>query len=141
MIGGQVNDMEAEGEQLALPQLQYLHRMKTGALIHCACRMGAICARNEERLGEMNEYGDHLGVAFQIVDDLLDVTATPQQIGKTTNKDVSSGKNTYPRLIGIEASRAAAQENVQQAIAALAELGPAADGLRAIANFVTARQF
>jgi geranylgeranyl diphosphate synthase type II len=141
MIGGQVVDMESEGEQLAMPQLQYLHRMKTGALIHCACRMGAICARNEERLEEMNEYGDHLGVAFQIVDDILDVTSTPEQLGKKTNKDAGSGKNTYPQLLGLDASRAEAHKQVDAAVAALSAFGSEADGLRAIARFVVARKF
>jgi geranylgeranyl diphosphate synthase type II len=141
MIGGQATDIENEGQQLAMPQLQFLHRMKTGALIHCACRMGAICARNEDRLKEMNAYGDHLGIAFQIVDDVLDVTSTPEQLGKKTNKDAGNGKNTYPQLIGLEASRAEAHQQVEAAIAALSTMGNPADGLRAMARFVIARQF
>jgi geranylgeranyl diphosphate synthase type II len=142
MIGGQVLDIECETQSLSLNQLQQIHRMKTGALLRHACRMGAIAAHaSQEQLVGIEDYGQHLGLAFQIVDDILDVTATPEQLGKRTNKDAGSGKNTYPQLIGIDASRAAAQENVRQAIAALAELGPAADGLRAIAEFVTARTF
>jgi geranylgeranyl pyrophosphate synthase len=103
--------------------------------------MGAICARNEERLEEMNEYGDHLGVAFQIVDDILDVTSTPEQLGKKTNKDAGSGKNTYPQLLGLDASRAEAHKQVDAAVAALSAFGSEADGLRAIARFVVARKF
>jgi geranylgeranyl diphosphate synthase type II len=140
MIGGQVLDIAGENESLSLPQLQRVHRMKTGALLSCACRMGAIAARADAKtLAEVTRYGQHLGLAFQIVDDLLDVTSTPQQLGKHTRKDAGSGKNTYPGLLGIEASRAAAAEQVETAIAAIASLGPAADGLRAFARFVTAR--
>ena len=140
MIGGQVLDMEGENRNLELPELQRIHRMKTGALLTCACRMGAIVAgADPSRLGAITEYGRHLGLAFQIVDDLLDVTATPEQLGKHTNKDAGSGKNTYPRLLGLEASRTAASEHVEAAISAVVELGPPADGLRSIARFVTAR--
>ncbi|MEA2709931.1 MAG: geranylgeranyl diphosphate synthase, type [Phycisphaerales bacterium] len=140
MIGGQVLDIAGEGRSLELPELQQIHRLKTGALLTAACRMGAIAAgAGEPQLAAISEYGRHLGLAFQIVDDLLDVTSTPQQLGKQTNKDASSGKNTYPRLLGIEASRAAAAEHVEASIHALAEFGPPADGLRAMARFVTAR--
>jgi geranylgeranyl diphosphate synthase type II len=142
MIGGQVLDMAGENQDLPLPQLQQIHRMKTGALLTASCRMGAIAASaSDAQLGAITEYGRHLGLAFQIVDDILDVTATPEQLGKATNKDAGSGKNTYPRLIGLEASRAAAREHVDAAVASLASFGPAADGLRAVARFVTARQF
>jgi geranylgeranyl diphosphate synthase, type II len=140
MIGGQVLDIEGENRSLELPELQQIHRMKTGALLTAACRMGAICAHAAApRLSAMTDYGTHLGLAFQIIDDLLDVTSTPEQLGKHTNKDAGSGKNTYPRLMGIEASRAAAARHIAGATLALAEFGPAADGLRAIAHFVTAR--
>jgi geranylgeranyl diphosphate synthase type II len=140
MIGGQVLDIEGENRNLALSELQRIHRMKTGALLTCACRMGALAARvADDRLAAITDYGRHLGLAFQIVDDLLDVTSTPQQLGKHTHKDAGSGKNTYPRLLGIEASRTAAQQHVEAAISAVAELGSAADGLRAIARFVAAR--
>ena len=140
MIGGQVLDIEGENRNLELPELQQIHRMKTGALLTAACRMGAICAHADAvRLSAMTDYGTHLGLAFQIVDDLLDVTSTPEQLGKHTNKDAGSGKNTYPRLMGIEASRAVAARHIAGARLALAEFGPAADGVRALANFVAAR--
>jgi geranylgeranyl diphosphate synthase type II len=139
MIGGQVLDIEGENRNLELPELQRIHRMKTGALLTAACRMGAIAARADHHLDAITEYGTHLGLAFQIVDDLLDVTSTPEQLGKHTNKDADSGKNTYPRLMGIEASRAEAARHTSGASLALAGIGPAADGLRAIARFVVAR--
>ncbi|HYO09111.1 MAG TPA: farnesyl diphosphate synthase, partial [Tepidisphaeraceae bacterium] len=142
MIGGQVLDMAGENQSLALPQLQQIHRMKTGALLVASCRMGALAAAADAtRVEAITDYGRHLGLAFQIVDDILDVTATPQQLGKMTNKDAGSGKNTYPRLIGLDPSRAAAREHVEAAVAALEPFGPPAAGLRAVARFVTARQF
>ena len=102
MIGGQVLDIEGENSDLSRSELERIHRMKTGALLTCACRMGAIAANAAaSRLGAITTYGNHLGLAFQIVDDILDVTSTPEQLGKKTNKDAGSGKNTYPRLIGI----------------------------------------
>ena len=140
MIGGQVLDMEGENRTLELSELQRIHRMKTGALLTCACRLGAIAAGVPmPRLSAITEYGTHVGMAFQIVDDLLDVTSTSEQLGKHTNKDAGSGKNTYPRLLGIVVSRNAAAKHIDQAIFALDELGSAADGLRAMARFVTAR--
>jgi geranylgeranyl diphosphate synthase, type II len=142
MIGGQVLDIDGEHVALSLDQLQEVHRMKTGALLTASCRMGAIAAgASDEQLDAITEYGKHLGIAFQIVDDLLDVTATPEQMGKATNKDADSGKNTYPKLMGIEASRQAARGHIHDAIAALASFGASADGLRAAAQFVVARQF
>jgi len=142
MIGGQVLDIDGENQNLALPQLQRIHRMKTGALLTASCRLGAIAAgASESQLAAITMYGRNVGLAFQIVDDVLDVTSTPQQLGKATNKDADSGKNTYPGLIGLDASRAAAREAVDAAVAALSDFGSAADGLRAAARFVVARQF
>jgi geranylgeranyl diphosphate synthase type II len=141
MIGGQVLDIDGEHATLSLEQLQEVHRMKTGALLTASCRMGAIAAAgSDEQLSALTHFGRHLGIAFQIVDDLLDVTATPEQLGKATNKDAESGKNTYPQLMGIDASRQAARSHIDDAVAALASFGPAAEGLRAAAQFVVARQ-
>ncbi|MEO6435417.1 MAG: polyprenyl synthetase family protein, partial [Tepidisphaeraceae bacterium] len=103
MIGGQVLDIESENKHLALEALQQIHRRKTGALLTAACRMGAIAAgASPEQLERITRYGEHLGLAFQIVDDLLDVTSTPEQLGKHTRKDAGGGKNTYPGLLGID---------------------------------------
>jgi geranylgeranyl pyrophosphate synthase len=142
MIGGQVLDMEGEKQAFSLEQLRQVHRRKTGALLTAACRMGAIAAgATGYQLDRVTQSGQHLGLAFQIVDDLLDVTATPEQLGKATRKDVDRGKNTYPALLGLDGSRLAAQQHVAAAIEAVSvsELGDAADGLRAFARFVTAR--
>jgi geranylgeranyl diphosphate synthase type II len=116
--------------------------MKTGALLTASCRMGAIAAgASDGQLNGITKFGRNVGLAFQIVDDVLDVTSTPQQLGKATNKDADRGKNTYPSLNGLDASRAAAREADNAALEALSSFGPSADGLRAMARFVVARQF
>lgn len=141
MIGGQVLDMEGENNVLALEQLQQIHRKKTGALLVCACRMGAIAAgADDARLMAMTSFAQHLGLAFQIIDDILDVTSTPEQLGKATNKDAKKGKNTYPALLGLEESRREADRQMDAALSALATLGPEADALRALAKFVVQRR-
>jgi len=140
MIGGQVLDIDGEEQNLTLAELQRVHRMKTGALLTASCRMGAIAAgAGEAQLSAVTEFGRHLGLAFQIIDDVLDVTSTPEQMGKATNKDAAKGKNTYPVLMGLEASQAEARHQLQLALEALKDLGPAADGLRSLARFVVER--
>jgi geranylgeranyl diphosphate synthase type II len=140
MIGGQVLDMAGENQNLDLPGLQQIHRMKTGALLTTSCRLGAISARAAEAtLASVTEYGRHLGLAFQIVDDILDVTSTPEQLGKATNKDASKGKNTYPTLLGLEQSREEAKRQLKAALDAVIPLGNAASELRTLARFVVER--
>jgi geranylgeranyl pyrophosphate synthase len=140
MIGGQVLDIAAENQALSIEQLGVIHGRKTGALITCACRMGARVAGSDERsLEAMTYYGRHLGLAFQIADDLLDLTATSQEMGKETHKDTAAGKNTYPALLGLDGARAAARQEVERAIDALSSLGDTADGLRALARFAVDR--
>jgi geranylgeranyl diphosphate synthase type II len=140
MIGGQVLDIDSENVALRLEQLQQLHRMKTGALLTAACRLGAIAAGAEPAsLRAVTEFGQHMGLAFQIVDDLLDVTSTPEQLGKATRKDADKGKNTYPTLLGIEGSRREADAQLAAARVALDVLGSAADTLRTLAGFVVRR--
>ena len=140
MIGGQVLDMQGENQRLTLEQLQQTHRLKTGALLTAACRMGATAAGGDAAMVEaLGRFGRHLGLGFQIIDDVLDVTGTPEQLGKATRKDVEKGKNTYPSLMGLEASRQAAREQLAAAIEVLREFGPDAEGLRALARFVVER--
>jgi geranylgeranyl diphosphate synthase type II len=140
MIGGQVLDMDGENRNLDLKGLQQIHRMKTGALLTTSCRLGAIAARAAEgpKAG-ITDYGRHLGLAFQIMDDILDVTSTPEQLGKATNKDAAKGKNTYPALLGLEQSRRTLEKELASGIAALAPLGASADPLIQIAHFVVTR--
>ena len=111
MIGGQVLDTCHPDEAKAgsagdLPKLKQIHRMKTGALIRSSCRMGALCANvNAGTLEAIDTYGKAIGLAFQIMDDILDVTATEEQMGKKTGKDAAIGKLTYPALVGLEHAR------------------------------------
>jgi geranylgeranyl pyrophosphate synthase len=140
MIGGQVLDIDGENVSLSLDELRRLHAMKTGALLTCACRMGGIAAgASAGALESVTAYGRHLGLAFQIVDDLLDVTSTPEQMGKATGKDAGKGKNTYPSLMGIDRSREVAADELTAALKAVEPLGGAAEGLSALARFVVER--
>jgi geranylgeranyl diphosphate synthase type II len=141
MIGGQVLDIDGEDNSLTLEQLQRVHRMKTGALLTASCRMGAISAgAGETQLNAVTQFGQHLGLAFQIIDDVLDVTSTPEQMGKATNKDAAMGKNTYPVLMGLQASQREAHHQLTAALDSLSELGSSADGLRSLAKFVVERE-
>lgn len=141
MIGGQVLDMDGEQQSLSLPQLQQLHRMKTGALLTASCRLGAIAAGADERtLSAVTDCGRHLGLAFQIVDDVLDVTSSPEQMGKATGKDQAKGKNTYPSLLGLERSKHEAHAQLTAALQAITILGEPAKGLIALARFVVERE-
>jgi geranylgeranyl diphosphate synthase, type II len=140
MIGGQVLDIESENTRIPLGALQRLHALKTGALLVAACRLGAIAARADAKTIEAAKtFGQHMGLAFQIMDDVLDVTATSEQMGKATNKDEGAGKNTYPQLMGIDASRALAREQLDAALGAIAPLGPGGDRLATLARFVVER--
>jgi geranylgeranyl diphosphate synthase type II len=141
MIGGQVLDMDGENRSLSLHELQRIHRMKTGALLTCSCRLGAIAAgADSSQIDAVTEFGKHLGLAFQIVDDVLDVTSTPEQMGKATNKDAGKGKNTYPALLGLDASRKEAAEQLKMALKAVEPLKRAADRLSLLARFVVERE-
>ncbi len=147
MIGGQVLDTCHPTEkhtptsaQAGLKKLQKIHRMKTGALITAACRMGAMVGKASPRqLVLMQELGQAIGLAFQIMDDLLDVTASESQLGKRAGKDANLGKLTYPGLLGVEKTRQHLAK--QQAIAEniVAELGTKANSLRDLVHFLAAR--
>ncbi len=141
MIGGQVLDMDGEQKSLSLEQLQQLHRMKTGALLRSACRLGALSTNaSEAQLSALTDFGRYLGLAFQIVDDVLDVTASAEQMGKATGKDAAKGKNTYPALLGLDEAKRHAKTQLDAALNVLKPLGPAAEGLRSLAEFVVERQ-
>jgi geranylgeranyl pyrophosphate synthase len=141
MIGGQVLDMEGEQKSLSYEELKRLHGMKTGALLTCACRMGAVSvSASDTQLSALTSFGRYLGLAFQIMDDVLDVTASPEQMGKATGKDAEKGKNTYPALLGLEQSRVEAQRQLGLGLAAIESLSKGAEGLRTLAKFVVDRQ-
>jgi geranylgeranyl diphosphate synthase type II len=140
MIGGQVMDLEAEGKPILAPVLEYIHRSKTGALLTASTRCGALAAgADESAVRALTEYGRKIGLAFQIVDDILDMTSTSEELGKTPGKDQKAKKATYPALYGIEASRLKTQELVGEALQAIRDFDVRAEPLRALALFVYQR--
>ena len=140
MVAGQAIDILSEGHAADLQALEYLHARKTGALFLAAVRGGAkLGGADAEQLKALSDYGRALGLAFQVIDDILDVEATTEQMGKRTHKDDAHGKATYPALIGVAESRALAVDLKQRAQAALAAFDDRADPLRQIAAFVVER--
>ena len=140
MIGGQVADLESEGKPVDTARLDYIHRSKTGALIGASVRMGGIYAdASASQIEALSRYGEHIGLAFQIVDDILDVVGTSEALGKTAGKDAAQQKATFPALYGVEASRERAQDHFQQATDALDLFGEQALRLRQIAEKIVQR--
>jgi len=141
MIGGQVEDILGERARPDAARVDRIHALKTARLIEASCRLGALAAGAEESwLAALGRYGQALGMAFQVVDDLLDVTATTAVLGKGAGKDETREKQTYPRVFGLEASRARARDLVQDAKAALDILGDRAEPLLELADFVVQRE-
>ena len=141
MVGGQVLDMESEGGRADLHQLRRIHASKTGALIRCAVRCGALLGGAEDAMLEaLTRYGERLGLAFQIADDILDVVGEQEALGKTVGSDAARGKSTYPALVGLEEARRLAAEAAQSAVDALDCFGAEADTFRALARFVVDRK-
>jgi geranylgeranyl pyrophosphate synthase len=140
MVAGQALDMEAEARQVNSAELEAIHRHKTGALIVAATRCGAIIGRaTEAELDAITAYGSHLGLLFQITDDLLDVTASAEDLGKTPGKDAESRKATYPGLYGIDDSREAAAKAHRAACDALDRIDRPTTVLRSIVDFILNR--
>jgi len=142
MVGGQVGDIESEGKEIDLPTLQYIHTHKTGALIRVSIRVGAKLGSTDEELFEaLTRYGEKIGLAFQIADDVLNVEGKIASLGKKIGSDLSKKKATYPSLLGIEESKRRAKELVELAISELRGLGSEADPLREIARFMIVRDY
>jgi geranylgeranyl diphosphate synthase type II len=140
MIGGQVHDLEGEGQAPTAERLEAIHRAKTGALLRASVRMGAIAAgAGAAQLDLLTAYGESVGLAFQIVDDLLDVEQSSAQLGKTAGKDAAQHKITFPAVYGMERSRALAEAECAKARAAVAPFGERARRLREIAELVVRR--
>jgi geranylgeranyl diphosphate synthase, type II len=141
MVGGQVADVEAEGKPVDARQLGYIHRSKTAALIRASAVAGAIAGgAADEDVERLRRFGDAIGWAFQVVDDLLDMEESSAALGKTAGKDQAQKKATYPMLYGLEKSRQIASDLEAQALAALACYGERATHLRQIAEFLVARR-
>ena len=141
LVGGQVLDLESEGKlDISSQTLTFIHTHKTGALLEASVVSGAILAgASAEDITKLSQYAQNIGLAFQIIDDILDITATDEELGKTAGKDLQAQKATYPSLWGIEKSQTHAQKLIDDAIAQLATYEEKAEPLRAIANYIITR--
>ncbi|MBV8068315.1 MAG: polyprenyl synthetase family protein [Acidobacteriaceae bacterium] len=141
MIGGQVCDLEGEGKRPSATLLESIHRAKTGALLRASVRMGAIFAgASKQELAAISEYGEHIGLAFQIIDDVLDVEEPSEALGKTAGKDEAQQKITFPAVYGLERSREMAEQERLAAHLALRMFDDRAERLRQIADFIVHRK-
>jgi geranylgeranyl pyrophosphate synthase len=142
MIGGQLRDLAGEGAALTLTELEAVHAAKTGALITASARMGAIASgADDESIAAVDTYGRCIGLAFQIMDDVLDQTSTTVALGKTAGRDEELRKSTYPALLGLAGARARADALVSQALGALSARGLLTHDLHQVANFMVTRTF
>ncbi len=141
LIAGQVADLEAEGKKISIRDVGFIHERKTAAMIVLSLRLGAMIANaTPTQLKALTDFGKSLGLAFQILDDILDVTATSAQLGKSAGKDLKDSKATYPAVIGLEAARKEAEIQTRKALRALAPLGSRGNRLQAIAESLLKRQ-
>ncbi len=141
MVGGQVLDIQAENKDIDLATLQIIHTHKTGMLIRAAVRMGAIASSaTPAQLKHLTAYAEDVGLAFQIADDVLNVTGTREELGKNANTDAQRGKKTYPTFYGVEGARILADQCANRAISRLETFDAKADPLRELARYVTARR-
>jgi geranylgeranyl pyrophosphate synthase len=140
MVGGQYIDIQATDSDMSLEELQAMHSLKTGALIRASLALGGIAAgASEELLAALDEYGTHIGLAFQVVDDILDVEGDEETLGKTQGKDAEANKPTYVKLMGLEGAKTEAQRLLQAALDALDSFGESADHLRDLARYIVER--
>jgi geranylgeranyl diphosphate synthase type II len=141
MVGGQQFDLSAENRQLSLDELRNVHACKTGALIRVSLRLGAILAgASDDDLEALSRYGEEIGLAFQITDDILDVVGDEAAIGKPVGSDEAKHKSTYPALVGLDQARTLADEAIARALTALDRFDERADPLRALAQYILDRQ-
>ena len=142
MIGGQVVDLESEGKKINPETLEYIHIYKTGFLIRACIRCGGILGQaNEEQVSSLSRFGSHIGLAFQIIDDILDVTGDQEKLGKDIGSDLNKDKATYPALYGLEESRRKAEDLIKESLDCLKKFDNRADPLREIARFFVQRTF
>jgi farnesyl diphosphate synthase/geranylgeranyl diphosphate synthase type II len=141
MIGGQLLDLDGEGKSLTLEELEQIHRAKTGALVSAAALIGGIAAgAAASAIDALARYGAALGLAFQIVDDVLDVTSTSEMLGKTAGRDAALRKSTYPAVLGIDGASQRAEALVDDGCAALSHVGLLTPVLESTARFVVRRR-
>lgn len=141
LIAGQVADLEGEGKKTSAAQLRYIHERKTSALLCCSVRLGGMSAHcSPAQLKALTDFGYHVGLAFQVIDDILDVTQTSEKLGKTAGKDTAAQKATYPSIVGLERSRKIASDLTGRAFAALKPFKGRAQALEALAEFLLKRE-
>ncbi|MBE9516675.1 MAG: (2E,6E)-farnesyl diphosphate synthase [Proteobacteria bacterium] len=142
MAGGQAIDLEATDKDLTLDALEHMHQLKTGALIEASVKLGALAAGKDDKklLDQLGQYGHGIGLAFQIIDDILDIEGDTATLGKTAGADEALNKSTYPKLLGLEGARERAQSLRSEALASLTTLGDNAGELEALARFILDRQ-
>lgn len=140
MAGGQAIDLSAVGKSLGQSELEYMHRLKTGALINAAVLLGAI-GGSDAHIAAVSQYADRIGLAFQVVDDILDVEADSATLGKTAGKDAENNKPTYVSILGLADAKQHAQHLYQEALMALTPFGDQAKHLRLLADFIMQRSF
>jgi len=142
LIGGQVMDMEGEGAGLGKRELKFIHESKTAALLKCSLRLGGMSAdATPAQLRALGDFGYSLGLAFQVIDDILDVTQTTEKLGKSAGKDAAAGKATYPAIYGLEASRREAKRLTRRAADALEVFGKKGEVLRGFADYMLDRDY
>lgn len=140
LIAGQVADLEGEGRKISAAELKYIHERKTSALLCCSARLGGMSANcTAAQLQALTDFGYNVGLAFQIIDDILDITQTSEQLGKTAGKDTKAQKATYPSIVGMAKSRKLAAQLTGRAFAALKVFRGKADALEAIAHYLLVR--
>jgi geranylgeranyl diphosphate synthase type II len=140
LIAGQVADLEGEGKKISANELRYIHERKTSALLCCSVRLGGMSANcTQMQLKALTDFGYHVGLAFQVIDDILDVTQTSDKLGKTAGKDTKAQKATYPAVVGLDKSRKIAERLTGHAFAALKPLGARAEALRGLAEYLLKR--
>jgi geranylgeranyl diphosphate synthase type II len=141
MCAGQSVDLISEGKDISLDDLKYIHRNKTGELISASVYSGArLAAASKEKTEALESYSAHLGLAFQIKDDILDLSGTLEEIGKPPGSDTKKGKATYPALLGIERAKELLQEEKMKALSSLDIFGPAGDDLKELAQYIVDRR-
>lgn len=142
MVGGQAVDFEATGKELSLPQLEVMHQLKTGELIQCAAKLGALSHPNvsEDQVKALTRYAQRIGLAFQVQDDILDETSDTDTLGKPQGSDKAMDKPTYVSLLGLEQAKERAQQLSLDAVSQLESFGDSADPLREIASFIIDRK-
>jgi geranylgeranyl diphosphate synthase type II len=141
LIAGQVADLESEGKKISAKELQYIHERKTSALLCCAVRLGGMSANcTSGQLRALTDFGYNVGLAFQVIDDILDITQSSEQLGKTAGKDTAAQKATYPAIVGLERSRSIARELTDRAFKALLPFRGRASSLEMLATYLLDRK-